>query len=394
MALLVATAWRSNRIMESEHLSIGLIAPPWVAVPPPQYGGTEVVIDHLARGLADAGHSVKLFATADSTCPVEVHSIFPNAVGTTGSVLDELAQVQAAYDELADCQLIHDHSLLGPLWAQTQQPVGPVVTTVHGELTPALTTLYRTISKSTAVIAISHHQRSTASCVPFSAVIHHGIDVDRFPVGRGDGGYVLFLGRMHPSKGVHRAIAIARAAEKRLLIVAKMWEPLELDYFARCVEPMLGPDAMYLGQLGGSEKMNVLAGAEALVNPIRWAEPFGLVMIEALAAGTPVLTFMEGAAPEIVTNGVTGFLCRDEQDMAAKLRQVGQLDRSACRLSAERRFSTQRMVKDHLTLYNRLLEGHRRVPSPALPGRRRTSSCGLDRSPCALPRSLMSAPST
>ena len=192
-------------------------------------------------------------------------------------------------------------------------------------------------------------------------VIHHGIDVDGLPVGRGDGGYVVFLGRMHPDKGVHRAIQVARVAGKRLLIAAKMWEPVEHRYYAEQVEPLLGPDAVYIGQVGGADKHDLLGGAEALINPIRWPEPFGLVMIEALAAGTPVLAFPEGAAPEIVDHGRTGFLCRDEADMVARLATIGSIDRAACRCAAESRFSMSRMVDDHIALYRRLTAAHRSV---------------------------------
>ena len=339
-------------------LHIGLIAPPWVAVPPPRYGGTEVVVDQLARGLVATGHQVSLFTTGDSTCPVEKHWVLPEAVGTTGSLIDELGHVQAAYAQLTHCDVIHDHTLLGPLWAVANAVRIPVVTTNHGEFTPVLTELYRTVGEQVAVVAISHHQASTAPTVPITAVIHHGIDVGSFPVGRGDGGYVAFLGRMHPDKGVHRAIEVARAARKRLLIAAKMWEPAEHRYYAEQVEPLLGPDVVYLGQVGGAEKHALLAGAEALINPIRWPEPFGLVMIEALAVGTPVLAFPEGAAPEIVDHGRTGFLCRDEADMAARLATIGSIDRADCRHAVESRFSTGRMVDDHVALYQRVTAAH------------------------------------
>lgn len=352
--LSVSAVSASDRGMANGKLRIGLIAPPWVAVPPPQYGGTEVVVDQLARGLVVAGHRVCLFATGDSTCPVETHWVLREAVGTTGSLMDELAHVQAAYAELGDCDVIHDHTVLGPLWAIANGVRVPLATTAHGEFTPQLTELYRSIGQRCAVVAISRHQASTAPTVPVARVIHHGIDVENIPVGRGDGGYVVFLGRMHPNKGVHRAIRIARAAGKRLVIAAKMWEPAEHRYFAEQVEPLLGPDVSYLGQVGGRDKYELLGGAEALVNPIRWPEPFGLVMVEALAAGTPVLVFPEGAAPEIVDHRHTGFLCRDEADMGRRLAEVHTIDRAACRRTAETRFSTHRMVAGHVALYRHL----------------------------------------
>ena len=336
-------------------LRIGLIAPPWVQVPPPVYGGTELVIDLLARGLAASGHEVVLFTTGDSPCPVERRWHYPAALGTTSQLVAELAHVHAAYRELRDVDVIHDHTLTGPTWAELSAGV-PVVTTAHGPFTEELQGFYAVAARRGAsVIAISHHQRGTALEVPIACVIHHGIEVDRIPMGAGDGGYVLFLGRMHPDKGAHRAIAAARAAGHRILVAAKMWEPAERRYFAECVEPLLGSDAIYLGECGGQEKVELLGGASALLNPIRWPEPFGLVMPEALACGTPVVGFGEGAAPEIIDHGHTGFLCDDDDDLADKLTAIEHIDRGACRDAAASRFSVPRMVDDHVALYRHLI---------------------------------------
>ena len=342
---------------DRRRLTVGLIAPPWVSVPPPQYGGTEVVIDHLARGLVAAGHRVRLFTTGDSTCPVERLWVDPEALGTNGNSIDELTHVDAAYTELSDCDIIHDHTMLGPLWASERRGP-PVVATHHNAFLPEIIRLYERIGRHAAVVAISHHHRSTAPTVPVARVIHHGIDVDRIPIGAGDGDYLLCVGRMSPDKGIHRAINIARAAGRRLLIAAKMWEPLEHRYFEEVVEPMLGDDAVYLGQVGGADKYELMGGAEALLNPIRWPEPFGLVMIEALATGTPVLAFPEGSAPEIVDHGRTGFLCEDEQDMVEHLHRLTELDRNTCRAEAAARFCTARMVRDHVELYRSRIALH------------------------------------
>lgn len=335
-------------------LRVGLIAPPWVPVPPPVYGGTELVVDQLARGLARRGCEVVLFTTGDATCPVERRWLYPRALGTTADPSVERPHVELAYHELAAADVIHDHTLTGPTDDRLPRPV-PVVTTVHGPFTPELRRRYRAAARRASVVAISHDQRSQAPDVPVAAVIHHGIDVERYPVGDGRGGYVLFLGRMHPDKGPHRAIDAARGAGRRILIAAKMRESLERRYFAECVEPLLGPDAVYLGEVGGQHKLDLLAGAEALINPICWPEPFGLVMIEALACGTPVVAFARGAAPEIVEHARTGFLCRDEREMVARLGDVATIDRAACRAAVEARFTTDRMVADHLALYQRLV---------------------------------------
>ena len=325
---------RATRPRPRTGLRIGLVAPPWLAVPPTVYGGTELVVDQLARGLAADGCHVVLFATGDATCPVARRWVYPRARGQIGDTIVELHHVQRAYDALTDVDLVHDHTLLGPVWAAMHRPELPVVTTAHGEFTPELIDLYGAIADRVGVIAISHAQRRSAPSVRVGRVIHHGIDLAGYPVGRGDGGYVLFLGRMSPDKGVHRAVAVARAARKRLLIAAKMQSPAERAYYERQVAPLLGHDAVYVGEVGGRRKLALLAGAEALVNPIRWPEPFGLVMIEALACGTPVLTFAEGAAPEIVEHGRTGFPLRQHaRDGGAGARRRRP---EPCRLSGQR----------------------------------------------------------
>jgi glycosyltransferase involved in cell wall biosynthesis len=336
-------------------MRIGLIAPPWLPVPPMAYGGTEAVVDRLARGFVRAGHDVLLAATGDSTCPVPLAATTPRALGV-GSPHSEYDHVCRAYDAVDDCDVVHDHTLLGPEMAADRGDTR-VVTTSHGRFTGVPGERYARIADRVPIIAISHAQAGEAPGLRIASVIHHGLDVDRYPCGQGQGGYFLFLGRMARDKGVHRAARIAREAGVRLVIAAKMSEPAELRYFREEVEPLLGGDISYVGEVREREKLALLAGARALVNPIRWVEPFGLVMIEALACGTPVLAFAEGAASEIVEHGVTGYLCRDEVDLVARIDHVATIDRDACRGSARSRFSTARMVSDHLTLFDALRAG-------------------------------------
>jgi glycosyltransferase involved in cell wall biosynthesis len=211
------------------------------------------------------------------------------------------------------------------------------------------------VAPKVSVIAVSHAQRRPAPDLPVVRVIHHGIDAADFPVGKGDGGYLLFLGRLSPDKGAGRAIDVARRAKVPLLLAGKMREPWERDYFEARVAPFLSEQIQYLGEVGHERKLELLAGARALVFPIRWNEPFGLVMIEALACGTPVLAFPEGAAPEVVDHGRTGFLCQDETEMAEMVPKLDELDRTACRAAVEGYFSTERMVNEHIELYEELL---------------------------------------
>jgi glycosyltransferase involved in cell wall biosynthesis len=352
-------------------MRVGLIAPPWLPVPPPAYGGTEVVVDNLARGLQALGHEVVLFTIGQSTCPVPRQYLYQSAVEPMGAGVKEAAHVLAAYEALCDVDVIHDHSVLGPLLAGRRglrRP--PVVVTNHGPFDFEARRIFREIAGTAAIVAISHAQAGTAGRIPIAAVIHHGVDLEVYRYGSGDGGYLLFVGRMSRDKGVHHAVRIAKRSGKRLVIVTKMREAAELAYYRRCVRPLLGPGDEVPRERPLSERLELLRGATALLNPISWPEPFGLVMVEALASGTPVLAFPNGAAPEIVEHSLTGYLCADEDAMTAAIERAPGLDRRRCRTAAEQLFSLDRMAFDHAGLYWRVLNG--RYPladaGPAAPG--------------------------
>jgi glycosyltransferase involved in cell wall biosynthesis len=348
-------------------MRIGLIAPPWLPVPPAGYGGTEMVLDTLARGLAAAGHDVFLFATGDSTCPVRTGWVLPEAAGTAAiSPAIELQHVVHAYAALQEwgADVIHDHTLVGPVYGPRTGI--PVVTTNHGPFLSELGDLYRAIGPSVPVIALSHHHASTATDTPVAAVIHHGLDVDRIPFGAGVGDHGLFLGRMTPDKGVHVAARVAREAGVPLKIAAKMREPAEQAFFESEVAPHLGGDVEYVGEVGPADKYALLAGARFLLNPLAWPEPFGLVMIEALACGTPVVGTPCGSTPELVTHGVTGFLAPDERGLVEAIGRVPSLDRTRCRADAVTRFSAPRMVSEHVALYERVHASATRPPATPL----------------------------
>src|SRR5579859_4238358 len=346
-------------------MHIGLIAPPWTPVPPVLYGGTELVVDRLARGLVAAGHDVTLFASGDSSCPVPRRSALAVAQGwRIGQAVPELLHVTAAYQALADCDLVHDHTVAGPLYGERLVDL-PIVTTAHGPLDGELGSLYQHYDPRIPIVAISHAQRRSSPAVHVDRVIHHGIDVNDFPFGEGRGGYCLFLGRMTEEKGPHRAMEAASKAGVPLLIAAKMREADECAYFEKFVQPYLNDRIVYLGEVDHDRKMALLADATALLFPIRWNEPFGLVMIEALACGTPVLAFPEGAAPEVIEDGKTGFLCQDEAEMAEAIAAVPALDRLACRLAVEEYFCTRRMVAEYVQLYRDVID---RGPEPPRDG--------------------------
>jgi glycosyltransferase involved in cell wall biosynthesis len=342
--------------MLSTSLSIGLLAPPWVPVPPPAYGGTELVVGQLACELDRLGHRVTLFATRDSTCRVPKAAALSDAAPAEriGQSVVELNHVMAGYEALAGCDIVHDHTLVGPAWAAARGR-DRVVTTCHGPLDGDLHGIYLRYGKLLPLVAISADQAARAPDIAVDRVIHHGICPDEYPPGEGDGGYLLFLGRMTPEKGAREAALTARAAGVPLLLAAKKRERAECEYFAAEVAPLLGGDVEYVGEADHERKLELLRGARALLNPICWPEPFGLVMLEALACGTPVLSHPVGAAPEIVTHGVTGFLCPDRAALVAAVHRVSELDRAACRREVAERFCTTRMVAEHLALYEDLI---------------------------------------
>lgn len=356
------TTWSISGTPEPSAVRVGILAPPWVPVPPPSYGGTESVIDRLARGLVAAGHDVRLWTTGDSTCPVPRRALFgPAHTETMGSSTDELAHVLEGYAWFADerCDLVHDHTVVGPFVPHHGRPV---ITTNHGRFDrPELRTVYRRMPASVPIIAISHAQAAAAAAagIRVDHVIHHGIDTAEVPEGTGlgddRGPYLLFLGRMSPDKGVDQAIDAALATGARLLIAAKVREPLEVAYFEHVIARRCRDGIEYVGEADAEEKARLVAGATALLNPIQWPEPFGLVMIEALAAGTPVIATHQGAAPEIVRHGRTGFLGDDHAAFVAAIRDVGRIDRRECRADVARRFGVGRMVANHVAAYRQLL---------------------------------------
>ncbi len=345
-------------MIEFPSMRIALVAPPWTPVPPPLYGGIELVLDQTARGLVAAGHEVTLFTTGDSTCPVPRKWGLPRAEGMRiGAAVPELRHVIHAYEAVADHDIVHDHTVFGPFYSQ-RFPGLPVVTTIHGPFNDELTDIYRVVSERVPIVCISHAQRRAAPDLAVKRVIHHGIDASGFEFGDGggdeEGEYFLFLGRMSPDKGADRAIEVARKAGTRVLMAAKMREPWERAYFDERVAPLLGPDAVYLGEVPHERKLELIANARGFLFPIRWNEPFGMVMLESFACGTPVLAFPEGAVPEVVEDGKTGFLCQDETEMVEAVRRIDDIDRRDCRASVEGYFSTERMVEEHIELYEEL----------------------------------------
>jgi glycosyltransferase involved in cell wall biosynthesis len=341
-----------------EPLHVGIVAPPWLPVPPTGYGGTEAVLDRLAVGLQRAGHRVTLVAHPESTCPVHLAATgtFPGELGDPTAEAAHALAGQAILEELG-VDVVHDHTAAGPSVATVTGLARrvPYVVTNHGPFDDDADRRCAALPTGTAVVAISEHHRATARRCRPAAAIHHGVDVDAFPAGDGRGGYAACLTRMDPAKGVDLAVGVARRAGLPLRIAAKMRSAAERRYFEAVIRPLLGPDVVLLGEVGGTDKLALLADAVALVNPVRWAEPFGMVMIESLACGTPVVAMPNGSVPEIVEDSRTGVVRPSLDALADGLSRVGELDRSACRARVTERFSTERMVAEHVRLYRRVL---------------------------------------
>lgn len=339
-------------------MRIGIVAPPWIPVPPVSYDGTELAVEQLVRGLVRARHEVDLVAHPDSTVAqdlpgVTVHSPFVPVDGIDmGQCAHELAWTLAAYEHLRITRpdVIHDHTISGAPLGPELWP-GPLVVTNHGPFDTVTTPVYERASRHAAVVALTGAHAAT-TLVP-TTVVRHGLDVDTFPFGRGEGGHLLFLGRMSPDKGVHLAVEVAERSGLPLVIAAKARERRERRYLDEVIRPHLSDQIRFVEEPPTAYKLRLLADAIALVNPIRWPEPFGLAMAEALACGTPVLAFADGSAPELVRHGRTGFVCASVEEMTERVRQLDRLDRYACRAFVATQLTVERMIADHLGLYAR-----------------------------------------
>jgi len=336
-------------------LRIAQIAPPWFAVPPSGYGGAEWVVSLLAEGLVDRGHDVTLFAAGGSHTGgklVETFDSPPSAL--IGDPIVEAEHLVEAYQHWDQFDIIHDHTALG-LTTGATLPV-PVIHTVHGPATERMYKFYRRLGPRVHLVAISHHQASTLppNC-PVEA-IHNGIEVARYPYSEVHGDYLLFIGRSCPEKGPVEAIEIARRAGMPLRMLVKVNEPPERQYFESAVLPALeGVDVRIDYQVTHDEKAEAYRGALATLFPIQWPEPFGLVMAESMAAGTPVIAFPHGSAPEVIEHGTTGFLCQDADDAAGAVHRVRELNRRDCRDRVELHFGSALNVVRHEALYQRIL---------------------------------------
>ena len=336
------------------------IAPPWFPVPPNGYGGIEWIVSSLADGLTDLGHEVTLVANGDSTTRAELVSVYDASTPhRLGDLWMEAAHAVAAYLRASDVDVVHDHTgVIGPAIAAAGGLRVPVVNTLHGPWTRDNAVLYRAISRQVALTAISHDQAGRApDGVRVSAVVHNGIETDAYTVGLHREDFLLFVGRASHEKGPEIAVEVARRLGMPLVMAMKVNEPAEHRYLAQVVRPRMdGADVDLRTAVGHDEKADLMGRARAVLVPIGWDEPFGLVMAEAAACGAPVVAFRRGSAPELVFDRVTGRLVPpgDVDAMTAAVAEVDGIDPLACRAWAEGRFSARRMVQRYLRIYEEL----------------------------------------
>jgi glycosyltransferase involved in cell wall biosynthesis len=344
-------------------MRIAQISPLMEAVPPKLYGGTERIVSYVADELVHMGHDVTVFASGDSVTAAKLEPVWPRALRLDTTVRDHLAphivMLQAVAERATEFDIIHSHvDYLGfPILRQTGVPF---VTTLHGRLDlPELTPLYAAFD-DVPVVSISDSQREPLPHANYVGTVYHGLPERLLTPGFG-GGYLAFIGRISPEKGPDAAIRIATQAGMPLKIAAKV-DAVDRDYFTTCVEPLLQqPGVEFIGEINDSEKSAFLGNAAGLIFPIAWREPFGLAMIEAMACGTPVIAMRLGSVPEVVDDGVTGFIVDDEAQAVAAVRRLHGLNRARVRQVFEARFSVRRMTEDYLNVYRRLIAGRRNL---------------------------------
>jgi glycosyltransferase involved in cell wall biosynthesis len=335
------------------------LAPIWETVPPPAYGGTEAVVYTLTEELVRRGHEVTLAASGDSTTSAELFAVQPVSLRPAGLMADamqySLVHAAKALREAGDFDVVHNHS--GP-------PTEVGMALSHLVDVPMLTTLHNMPTEQTRFIwsnyegwynTISFQQSRCLEPFPrarFAGVAYNAIDVDTFPFCTEKQDYLLFLGRFCDEKAPHLAIDAAEMAGMRIVLAGKASLPEEKEYFEHFIRPRLQAGRVeFAGEADATLKRELLAGAKGLLMPLMWDEPFGLVMIEAMACGTPVIVFNRGSAPEIVIDGETGYLVRDEHEMAAAIERLSEIDADCCRLRVEEHFSPSALADRYLEIY-------------------------------------------
>jgi glycosyltransferase involved in cell wall biosynthesis len=344
-------------------MRIAQVAPPWLAVPPKGYGGIEWVVALLADGLVDRGHDVTLFATGDSATKAKLDYVFATAPGSKliNDIGHDTVHTVHAFRDQDAFDVFHIHAPWSALAVGAS--IGrPAVYTLHGSFTDQMRRIYQEVGDRVWYVAISQAQRALMPELRYAGVVYNGINLPAYPYREAadKDDYVLFLGRAAPEKGVLRAVRAARAAGIRLVCAVKVADATEQNHWEHEVLPEMPPEATVLGEISIEEKVDLLSRARAVLFPIDWDEPFGLVMTEAMACGTPVIATPRGSVPEVVADGETGFIVPVDdypEQAALALKRLDEIDANACRARVERLFSTEAMVTGYERAYELAVSG-------------------------------------
>ncbi len=339
-------------------MKVALLAPAWFAVPPVRYGGIEWVVSILADGLVDRGHDVTLFAAGDSRTKAHLVTSYDESPSyRIGMSLPDLHHTLTCLERAEEFDVVNDHS--GPLAAALGATIStPFCHTTHGPLTGEPGLVYeqiKMIAPNVRLISLSEDQRSPRPGLNWLATCHNAIDMESYPYSGIHDGYLLFIGRMSPDKGAHNAVEIARRTGLPLKLAGKIHDVEEREHFEAAVRPHLDGNIEYLGEVSHDEKVELLQRAMVTLFPIQWPEPFGLVMIESMACGTPVAAIGLGAVPEVVRDGRSGIVCDDIDGLVERFDEVVGLDRADVAHDARERFSAARMVSDYESAYLKLV---------------------------------------
>lgn len=339
-------------------MKIAQIAPLFESVPPKMYGGTERVVSYLTEELVKQGHQVSLFASGDSVTKARLVKACSSSLRLSKSIDDPVAyhiiQMEQVREMMNDFDVLHYHTdyLHFPF---SQNNSLPHITTLHGRLDlPHLKDVYQKFS-NVPVVSISNSQRFPLPMAQWVRTVYHGLPEELYPMGSGNGGYLAFIGRISPEKRADRAIQIAVKAGMPIKIAAKI-DKVDVEYFENEIKHLMDhPLVEFIGEIGDSEKADFLGNAKALLFPIDWPEPFGMVMIEAMACGTPVIAFENGSVPEVIDEEISGYMVRSVEEAIEAVEKLDKISRLGCRKKFEERFSVRRMAEDYVQAYLKVI---------------------------------------
>nr|WP_211234714.1 glycosyltransferase family 4 protein [Glycomyces arizonensis] len=344
-------------------LRVAMVVPPYFSIPPGGYGGVESVVADLTDALIKRGHHVTLIGVGENGTNADLVSVWPRPIPERlGEPMPEILQAALARNAIRELatgpglDIVHEHTGAGPLNAIAYEALGlPTVVTMHGPVDEDLHTFYQAVGKEIELVAISERQRELAPGLNWAGMVHNAISTETFPFRRDKGRYGLFLGRFHPNKAPHLALEAAHAVGMPLILAGKCAEAIEKDYFEREVKPRLTSEDIVFGEADSQDKRRLFAEARCLLFPVQWEEPFGMVMIEAMACGTPVVALRGGAVPEVVVDGSTGYVCDHPSELADALRRLDRISPEQCRRRVAEHFDISGLGTAYEDVYRRVL---------------------------------------